>query len=166
MNWFRRRKKPTTYAGDLAVFGESRAAGQPHHPDCTRVRADRGENLDHSGACALVPGHSDLRKRGTYTIDRSVLAGNWVAVHEGQIIAIAPTAKEISDKVFGSGCPATAWYKARPEEVHLWGVMDDRGWVGSNCLFYARDQAEHWRNSWGHGTLVTRAGQHDPWRKV
>ena len=48
---------------DLSAFGWSRAAGEPHHPDCTRVRADRGEKPDHSGSCALVTGHPDLTGR-------------------------------------------------------------------------------------------------------
>ena len=104
------------------------------------------------------------RKPATFTIHRSVLAGNWVAVCGGKVVAIAPTASEITNKVFALGHPATAWYEAKSEEVQLWGVMDDTGRIGANCLFCDRSQAERWRDSWGHGTLVTRDGQHDPWR--
>lgn len=109
----------------------------------------------------------------TGTIDLTAYRGRWVAMKGGRLLGHAATAVAIIDflrSLGGEASGAEAWYEAHPEEVQRWAVRTPDGRICPNCRFYTREEAEcglQWlRGELPDGVVVTRDGQHDPWRPV
>jgi hypothetical protein len=106
-------------------------------------------------------------------IDFTPYQGNWVAVKDGVLVAVAKTAQELMDVLTSSEGfkGSTAWFEEYPQKVMRWSVQyaSSLGKVYPNCLFMTREAAEEWLFSWqgspgDEGAIYTRDGQHEPWR--